>query len=309
MCTTPPPPTPQCDWCGALNDHAAPPPPSPAAWRAAGPRPPRRPPHQSALGAATAALVLLLVGAVAALGAGVVLPRVASPAALAAVHLPAAAALLAGILYNYCAALASHPGPAPPAVAAALGPPAAGVPRGAAAGFRWCADCVYAKPPAAHHCRRCATCIMGLDHHCVYLGSRCVGAANLAPFNRFLAFLLAGAAYALAAAAAALWAARDGVRRHTAATWAARAAWPAPLRLATFTWRWVLAAPLELGCCAVVGFLCAGAGAGVALLLHRQLALARRGETHLEGLAARRREWAAMQAGGGGDGMGREKHL
>ena len=68
-------------------------------------------------------------------------------------------------------------------------------------------------------CRKCGTCIHRLDHHCWYLGSRCVGAANLRPFIRFLAWLLLGVCYALLAAGVMGWRERRLLARHTYYAW------------------------------------------------------------------------------------------
>jgi hypothetical protein len=136
--------------------------------------------------------------------------------------------------------------------------------------------------------RRCATCILDLDHHCLYISS-CVGAANDAAFAALLRWLLAGAAYSAAACAAMAWRRRRALWAHSARVWASPRGWSLPARALTFSLRWVLAAPDPLGWLGVAGFASAGAAAATALLLARHASLARRGATHLEELGRRRR--------------------
>lgn len=38
--------------------------------------------------------------------------------------------------------------------------------QGAFNDFRYCYSCKYFKPPAAHHCNICRTCVVDMDHHC-----------------------------------------------------------------------------------------------------------------------------------------------
>ena len=47
----------------------------------------------------------------------------------------------------------------------------------------WCSLCNDVKPPEAHHCSTCGVCVMGLDHHCIFINN-CVGG------NYSLAYLL-----------------------------------------------------------------------------------------------------------------------
>lgn len=42
---------------------------------------------------------------------------------------------------------------------------------------RYCERCEIVKPYRAHHCRHCGTCILGMDHHCPWIG-QCCGARN-----------------------------------------------------------------------------------------------------------------------------------
>ncbi|CAH9116048.1 unnamed protein product [Cuscuta europaea] len=46
---------------------------------------------------------------------------------------------------------------------------------------RKCEKCSAYKPPRAHHCRICKTCILRMDHHCLWINN-CVGHRNYKPF-------------------------------------------------------------------------------------------------------------------------------
>lgn len=41
----------------------------------------------------------------------------------------------------------------------------------------YCAKCRISRPPGTHHCRICRTCILQMDHHCVWVNN-CVGLYN-----------------------------------------------------------------------------------------------------------------------------------
>ncbi|XP_057209427.1 palmitoyltransferase ZDHHC23-A isoform X2 [Triplophysa rosa] len=51
---------------------------------------------------------------------------------------------------------------------------------------RWCPVCRLVRPPRAGHCRICGTCVLRMDHQCVWINS-CVGQAN---HRQFLLTLL-----------------------------------------------------------------------------------------------------------------------
>ncbi|EKM52384.1 uncharacterized protein PHACADRAFT_260719 [Phanerochaete carnosa HHB-10118-sp] len=50
---------------------------------------------------------------------------------------------------------------------------------------RYCFKDGFIKPPRAHHCRACGTCVLKYDHHCPWIG-QCVGARNHKFFVNFL---------------------------------------------------------------------------------------------------------------------------
>ncbi|KAL5498369.1 hypothetical protein ACEPAH_2511 [Sanghuangporus vaninii] len=51
--------------------------------------------------------------------------------------------------------------------------------------YRYCQKDGFVKPPRAHHCRACGTCVLMYDHHCPWVG-QCVGAYNHKFFVNFL---------------------------------------------------------------------------------------------------------------------------
>jgi palmitoyltransferase ZDHHC9/14/18 len=54
--------------------------------------------------------------------------------------------------------------------------------------IKFCKSCNIWRPPRAHHCRICDSCIETQDHHCVWLNN-CVGRRN---YRYFLAFVASG---------------------------------------------------------------------------------------------------------------------
>ena len=52
--------------------------------------------------------------------------------------------------------------------------------------MRYCDTCNIFRPPTrCSHCYTCEACVMGFDHHCVWLGT-CIGARNYSPFIMFI---------------------------------------------------------------------------------------------------------------------------
>jgi hypothetical protein len=61
---------------------------------------------------------------------------------------------------------------------------------------RWCDYCRAAQPPDGAHCLDCGVCVVGYDHHCVWMGT-CIGASNFRQFVRFNLCWLAFLGYAI----------------------------------------------------------------------------------------------------------------
>ena len=53
--------------------------------------------------------------------------------------------------------------------------------------YRKCDTCNIMRPPGASHCKMCDNCVMGFDHHCVFI-SNCVGKRNRKYFVLFLVY-------------------------------------------------------------------------------------------------------------------------
>jgi palmitoyltransferase ZDHHC9/14/18 len=52
--------------------------------------------------------------------------------------------------------------------------------------MRYCRICnLYRPPTRTVHCYTCDNCVIGFDHHCIWLGT-CIGGGN---YNKFLTFL------------------------------------------------------------------------------------------------------------------------
>ncbi|MCJ8745814.1 hypothetical protein PDJAM_G00134660 [Pangasius djambal] len=60
----------------------------------------------------------------------------------------------------------------------------------------WCPFCKLVRPPRAGHCRICGSCVLRLDHHCVWINS-CVGQANHRSFLLTLVFFLLTSLYGI----------------------------------------------------------------------------------------------------------------
>ncbi|EMD39758.1 hypothetical protein CERSUDRAFT_112041 [Gelatoporia subvermispora B] len=51
---------------------------------------------------------------------------------------------------------------------------------------RWCRKCCAPRPERAHHCSACGRCVLKFDHHCVWLGYKCIGHRTHTAFVHFL---------------------------------------------------------------------------------------------------------------------------
>jgi len=60
---------------------------------------------------------------------------------------------------------------------------------------RWCRICWKPKPERAHHCSQCGRCVLKMDHHCPWLGAKCIGFRTYPSFLHFLASVTFMAAY------------------------------------------------------------------------------------------------------------------
>ncbi|KAG0487817.1 hypothetical protein HPP92_006628 [Vanilla planifolia] len=69
--------------------------------------------------------------------------------------------------------------------------------KGEGGDLRYCQKCALYKPPRAHHCRVCKTCVLRMDHHCVWINN-CVGHANYKVFFLFTLYTVAACFHSLA---------------------------------------------------------------------------------------------------------------
>lgn len=51
---------------------------------------------------------------------------------------------------------------------------------------KFCRRCWTSKPERAHHCSICGRCVLKMDHHCVWLASKCIGHRTYPAFVHFL---------------------------------------------------------------------------------------------------------------------------
>jgi len=239
---------------------------------------------QKLLGVLTATLVLAQVFFLAWTGIWVLLPEIMHNS-LMGVFLPAAqllaALLTASIFFSYTELILRHPGPIAEHVGSILESPET-IPQNALYDFRWCEVCLFAKPPNAHHCSRCAICVQNLDHHCIYTANRCVGDGNMAAFMRFLTLVLAGTGWAALACIVIGWHNRSSLVAHTLRTWQTKVPLGFVGSLMSFSIRWVLTAPRTLGVWSVSFVISLCAVIGVGFLLARQLRMRSKGMTFLE---------------------------
>ncbi|KAF0688574.1 Aste57867_19819 [Aphanomyces stellatus] len=67
--------------------------------------------------------------------------------------------------------------------------------------FPTCRHCDAGQPPRSHHCHSCRSCVLEMDHHCVWVNN-CIGYFNYRFFWRFLLFTWLACAMVAAGAAA-----------------------------------------------------------------------------------------------------------
>jgi palmitoyltransferase len=109
------------------------------------------------------AMVLLLITSMAGCGILTLLPLLCTTWPTYAPNLLVAVLLLLEICFNYAAAVAQHAG----RVSDHTSPPPARspdgyVPQGSLQHWSWCMHCQAAKPPQAHHCRTCRSCVVNM---------------------------------------------------------------------------------------------------------------------------------------------------
>lgn len=51
--------------------------------------------------------------------------------------------------------------------------------------LKWCEYCNIFRPLRVSHCHDCNNCVLGFDHHCVWLGT-CIGKRNYSVFFSFI---------------------------------------------------------------------------------------------------------------------------
>ncbi|KAJ4482381.1 DHHC palmitoyltransferase-domain-containing protein [Lentinula aciculospora] len=70
---------------------------------------------------------------------------------------------------------------------------------------RFCRICWTPKPDRTHHCSFCGRCVLKMDHHCPWLGNRCVGHRTYPAFLHFLLCITLLAIYVAVLCAHALY--------------------------------------------------------------------------------------------------------
>ncbi|GLB38623.1 putative DHHC palmitoyltransferase family protein [Lyophyllum shimeji] len=69
----------------------------------------------------------------------------------------------------------------------------------------WCRKCWAPKPERTHHCSTCGRCVLKMDHHCPWLGSKCIGHRTYPAFLHFLCSVTLLAIYIAIISASGLW--------------------------------------------------------------------------------------------------------
>lgn len=70
-------------------------------------------------------------------------------------------------LFNYCMTAFRRAGPSPSTVYGKYDL----VDKKALEGYKFCVYCRIPKPPNAHHCRSCESCVVDMDHHCPFVNN------------------------------------------------------------------------------------------------------------------------------------------
>ncbi|KAJ7439227.1 DHHC palmitoyltransferase-domain-containing protein [Mycena latifolia] len=70
---------------------------------------------------------------------------------------------------------------------------------------RWCRKCWGPKPERTHHCSICGRCVLKMDHHCPWLGGKCIGHRTYPAFLHFILCITLLAIYIAVVCVFALW--------------------------------------------------------------------------------------------------------
>ncbi|KAI0040951.1 zf-DHHC-domain-containing protein [Auriscalpium vulgare] len=70
---------------------------------------------------------------------------------------------------------------------------------------RWCKICWAPKPERAHHCSACGRCVLKMDHHCPWVGAKCIGHRTYPSFVHLLASVTLLALYIASVNISGLW--------------------------------------------------------------------------------------------------------
>ncbi|KAJ6585391.1 DHHC palmitoyltransferase-domain-containing protein [Mycena capillaripes] len=70
---------------------------------------------------------------------------------------------------------------------------------------RWCRKCWGPKPERTHHCSTCGRCVLKMDHHCPWMGGKCIGHRTYPAFLHFLFCITLLATYIALVCGFTLW--------------------------------------------------------------------------------------------------------
>ncbi|KIJ62536.1 hypothetical protein HYDPIDRAFT_182622 [Hydnomerulius pinastri MD-312] len=70
---------------------------------------------------------------------------------------------------------------------------------------KWCRKCWAPRPERTHHCGLCGRCVLKMDHHCPWLGGKCVGHRTYPAFFHFISCITLLSAYIALIAGRAFW--------------------------------------------------------------------------------------------------------